>query len=57
LYDRLVASLEKFNSLAESIQNGKGTFGKLINDPSLYNSITETMKKAEIRIKPLKNTV
>jgi len=47
LYNRLVESLEKFNTLAENIQSGDGTLGKFINDPSLYDSASGTLQKVE----------
>jgi phospholipid/cholesterol/gamma-HCH transport system substrate-binding protein len=47
LYQRLTASLEKFNSIADRIQGGTGTISKLMNDPSLFDSANETLKKAE----------
>ncbi|MDR0843500.1 MAG: MlaD family protein [Acidobacteriota bacterium] len=47
LYNRLVESLEKFNSLADNIQKGNGSLGKLINDPALFDSASATLKKAE----------
>lgn len=32
--------LAKMNSIVDSVQNGKGSVGKLINDPELYNKAT-----------------
>ena len=46
LYNRLVESLEQFNTLAEKIQSGDGTMGKFINDPSLYESANVALQKA-----------
>jgi phospholipid/cholesterol/gamma-HCH transport system substrate-binding protein len=35
--------LAKVNAIADTIQSGKGTAGKLINDPALYNEATATV--------------
>jgi phospholipid/cholesterol/gamma-HCH transport system substrate-binding protein len=40
--------LAKMNNIATNLQEGKGTVGKLINDPTLYNKATETVSQLQI---------
>ncbi len=39
--------LAKMNNIVDSIQNGKGTVGKLINDPEMYNRATLTIDQLQ----------
>lgn len=39
--------LAKVNTLADSLNSSKGTVGKFLNDPALYNSATNTVKQAQ----------
>ena len=39
--------LAKMNNIVDSIQNGKGTVGKLINDPGMYNKATVTIDQLQ----------
>jgi phospholipid/cholesterol/gamma-HCH transport system substrate-binding protein len=39
--------LAKMNNIVDSIQNGKGTVGKLINDPAMYDKATVTIDQLQ----------
>jgi phospholipid/cholesterol/gamma-HCH transport system substrate-binding protein len=39
--------LAKMNNIVDSIQNGKGTVGQLINDPALYQKATTTIDQLQ----------
>ncbi len=39
--------LAKMNTLADSLNSTKGTAGKFLNDPALYNSAAATLKQAQ----------
>jgi phospholipid/cholesterol/gamma-HCH transport system substrate-binding protein len=47
-YERLTAALEKFNSIAERVQNGSGTLSSLINNPDLFTSADQTLRRANV---------
>jgi phospholipid/cholesterol/gamma-HCH transport system substrate-binding protein len=42
LYDRTRGALERFSSLVDQIEQGKGTMGKLLKDPGLYNNLDQS---------------
>ena len=37
----------RFNNLVTSVQNGEGTAGKFIRDPTLYNSLNQTSSEIQ----------
>jgi phospholipid/cholesterol/gamma-HCH transport system substrate-binding protein len=39
--------LAKLNSIMDDVQSGKGSVGKLINDPALYNNATATVDQLQ----------
>jgi phospholipid/cholesterol/gamma-HCH transport system substrate-binding protein len=39
--------LAKMNNIVDNLQNGKGTVGKLLNDPELYNKATSTIDQLQ----------
>ncbi len=45
----------KINDITASIQSGKGTIGKFINDPTLYNRMNNTVAEAQGLIAGVKN--
>jgi phospholipid/cholesterol/gamma-HCH transport system substrate-binding protein len=45
----------KINDITASIQSGKGTIGKFINDPTLYNRMNDTVTEAQGLITNLKS--
>lgn len=40
--------LAKMNNIVDNIQNGKGSVGMLINDPTLYKKATETVNQLQV---------
>ncbi len=67
MMDNLNSSLKKIDMLVTNLGNftqniteSEGTLGKLVNDPELYNYLTETMRNVRdltIRLRPLINDV
>ncbi len=67
MMDSLNSSLKKIDMLVTNLGNftqniteSEGTLGKLVNDPELYNYLTETMRNVRdltIRLRPLINDV
>lgn len=45
--DSAQAILVKINDVVDSIQNGKGTIGKFLVDPTLYNDLANTVKQVQ----------
>jgi phospholipid/cholesterol/gamma-HCH transport system substrate-binding protein len=45
--------LAKMNNIVDGIQNGKGSVGKLINDPELYNRATQTITELQTMVQNL----
>lgn len=45
---------DELKSIAQQIESGQGTAGKLISDPSLYNRLDSVASAAEKLIKDLK---
>jgi len=43
--DKLGKSLDQFQQLAAKINNGDGTAGRLLNDPRLYDQLSDTAKE------------
>lgn len=57
LGDRLVQTgqlLDRFNSIAMKVDQGKGTAGQIINDPKLYDSLVNTAQELNLTITQLK---
>lgn len=46
--DSAQAILVKINDVVDAIQNGKGTVGKLLVDPTLYNSLVNTVQQVQL---------
>lgn len=46
--DSAQAILGKINDVVDAIQNGKGTVGKLLVDPTLYNSLANTVQQVQL---------
>ena len=44
---KLQITLDKFNGVLDSIQSGKGSIGKLMNDDALYNNLEGASKELE----------
>lgn len=52
--DRLKSSINNLNDLLQKVNSNDGTLGKLMNDKTLYNSLTNTVRSANILIDDLK---
>jgi len=50
----LEASLRNMEDVSRQIKEGEGSLGKLINDPTLYNEATNTMREARNLIEDLR---
>jgi len=46
LYEKLEQSLTTVHSIAEDVRNGKGTLGRLVKDPALYEDARKTVNEA-----------
>jgi phospholipid/cholesterol/gamma-HCH transport system substrate-binding protein len=42
LYEKSKGALERFSALVDEINQGKGTMGKLLKDPGLYNNLDQS---------------
>jgi len=51
---RLDASLQNLEDVSRQIKEGEGSLGLLINDPSMYNEATNTMREARNLIEDLR---
>jgi phospholipid/cholesterol/gamma-HCH transport system substrate-binding protein len=49
--------LENFQSVANKIDKGEGTAGKLINDPKLYQALTDTSLELNLTVRDLRRLV
>tara|TARA_B100001250_G_scaffold200565_1_gene171997 strand:- start:133 stop:1095 length:963 start_codon:yes stop_codon:yes gene_type:complete len=47
-------STEKLNNIFNKIDNSEGTMGKLINDPSLYNNMSDLVEEMQEFVKDIK---
>ena len=45
ILDSVQATLDKVQSIVGNVENGKGTIGKLLVDPTLYNNLQATVAK------------
>ena len=48
ILDSAQATLEKIQSIVGNVENGKGTIGKLLVDPTLYNNLTATVSQVQL---------
>lgn len=55
--DQLAGVLDRFNSVAQKIDKGEGTAGKLINDPKLYEALLDTSQELALTVKDLRRLV
>lgn len=56
--DQFVTEIRQFTSSLKNLQDSKGTIGKLLNDPEMYNRALETVKRVQeisTKIEPLVN--
>jgi phospholipid/cholesterol/gamma-HCH transport system substrate-binding protein len=55
--DQVAGILEKFQSVANKVDQGEGTAGKLINDPKLYEALLDTSRELNLTVKDLRRLV
>ena len=53
--EQLNVILAKVNDLVDSLNSGKGSIGKLINDPSLYNKALNTLNQLQSLVNDVSN--
>jgi len=56
--DDFVEDIRKFTSSLQNLQNSEGTIGKLLNDPSIYDTALETVEQIRdisVKIEPMVN--
>lgn len=53
ILDSLQATLDKVQSIVASVENGKGTIGKLLVDETLYNSLQATVSQVQLLVTTL----
>lgn len=51
---KMEQTLTNVNSLIDSLQNGKGTFGKLLTDEQMYTNLTNASKELEELLREMK---
>lgn len=51
---QLKTAVSNLNEVVEKINSDKGSMGKLLNDPSLYNNLNNTIKSANILVDDLR---
>ena len=47
LHDEIKSTMARLDGLLEKINNGQGTVGMLLNDPSLYESLNGTSREIQ----------
>ena len=50
----ITATVNNVNNMIAQMQNPQGTLGKFMNDPTLYNNLSETANSANELMKDLK---
>ena len=55
--EQIGAMLENFQSVANKIDKGEGTAGKLINDPKLYQALVDTSMELNLTVRDLRRLV
>jgi methyl-accepting chemotaxis protein len=55
--DELASTLRSFNDIAKKVSAGKGTMGRVINDPRLYEALTDTSNNLSLTLKDLRQLI
>jgi phospholipid/cholesterol/gamma-HCH transport system substrate-binding protein len=55
--DQMAGILDRFQSVANKVDRGEGTAGKLINDPKLYEALVDTSQELNLTVKDLRRLV
>ena len=48
ILDSVQATLTKIQTIVDAVENGKGTIGKLLVDPTLYNTLQSTVTQVQL---------
>ncbi|WP_216593201.1 hypothetical protein [Sediminibacterium salmoneum] len=52
--NQLKTAVANLNTVVDKINSDKGSMGKLLNDPTLYNNLNNTIKSANILVDDLR---
>lgn len=52
--DQLKATIQRLNGILEKVSSTDGSLGKLMNDPALYNNLSNTIRSANILLDDLR---
>jgi phospholipid/cholesterol/gamma-HCH transport system substrate-binding protein len=55
--EQVATILDRFQSVANKVDQGQGTAGKLINDPKLYEALLDSSQELSLTIKDLRRLV
>jgi phospholipid/cholesterol/gamma-HCH transport system substrate-binding protein len=55
--EQVAESLQHVQSVAQKIDKGDGTAGKLINDPKLYESLADTASELKLMVKDMRRLI
>jgi phospholipid/cholesterol/gamma-HCH transport system substrate-binding protein len=53
----IAQSLQRIQSVTQKIDQGQGTAGKLVNDPKLYEALTDTAAELKLTVKDLRRLI
>jgi phospholipid/cholesterol/gamma-HCH transport system substrate-binding protein len=54
---QIAESLQRIQSVAHKVDQGQGTAGKLVNDPKLYDALTDTAAELKLTVKDLRRLI
>ena len=54
---QIAESLQRIQSVTQKIDQGQGTAGKLVNDPKLYDALTDTAAELKLTVKDLRRLI
>ena len=55
--EQVAVSLQHVQSVAQKIDEGKGTAGQLVNDPKLYESLADTAAEMNLMVKDMRRLI
>jgi phospholipid/cholesterol/gamma-HCH transport system substrate-binding protein len=54
---QIAEALQKIQSVTQKIDQGQGTAGKLVNDPKLYDALSDTAAELKLTVKDLRRLI
>lgn len=54
---QIAESLQRIQSVTQKLDQGQGTAGKLVNDPKLYDALTDTAAELKLTVKDLRRLI